>query len=98
MRKSIKISLIYADGAGATIVEARESDTPVGVLGHNSRTDALLYANMLHMGHSYKEEEAEKKRLYLKMNGRRLYMYALENVPKTIKAGLANPVKSLRTE
>ncbi|MFA5462938.1 MAG: ketoacyl-ACP synthase III [Dysgonamonadaceae bacterium] len=81
-------SLIYADGAGATIVEARESDTPVGVLGHNSRTDALLYANMLHMGHSYKEEEAEKKRLYLKMNGRRLYMYALENVPKTIKAGL----------
>lgn len=81
-------SLIYADGAGATIIEARESDTPVGILGHNSRTDALLYANMLHMGHSYKEEEAENKRLYLKMNGRRLYMYALENVPKTIKAGL----------
>lgn len=81
-------SLIYADGAGAAIVEARESDTPVGVLGHSSRTDALEYVSMLHMGTSYKKEEAEKKTLYLKMNGRRLYMYALENVPKTIKAGL----------
>ena len=81
-------SLIYADGAGAVILEARESDTPVGILGHNSRTDALLYANMLHMGTSNKEEEAENNSLYLKMNGRRLYMYALDNVPKTIKAGL----------
>lgn len=81
-------SLIYADGAGATIIEARESDVPVGVLGHNSRSDALHYAQMLHLEKSYKKEEAEKNNLYLKMNGRRLYMYALENVPKTIKAGL----------
>lgn len=81
-------SLIYADGAGACIVEARESETPVGILGHNSRSDALEYAQMLHMGPSYKEEEANTNSLYLKMNGRRLYMYALENVPTTIKAGL----------
>lgn len=81
-------SLIYADGAGACIVEARESETSIGILGHNSRSDALEYAQMLHMGPSYKEEEANTNSLYLKMNGRRLYMYALENVPTTIKAGL----------
>lgn len=81
-------SLIYADGAGACIIEACESDIPVGILGHNSRTDALQFAQMLHMGKSFKEEEAATDNLYLKMNGRRLYMYALENVPKTIKAGL----------
>lgn len=81
-------SLIYADGAGATIIEARESDVPVGILGHNSRTDALNFAQMLHMDRSFKKEEAETDNLYLKMNGRRLYMYALENVPTTIKAGL----------
>ena len=81
-------SLIYADGAGACVLEACESDTPVGVLGHNSRTDALDFAQMLSMGVSYKPEEAETGKLYLKMNGRRLYMYALANVPKTIKAGL----------
>ena len=81
-------SLIYADGAGACIIEARESETPVGILGHNSRSDALQYAQMLQMGLSFKPEEAATNKLYLKMNGRRLYMYALENVPKTIKAGL----------
>lgn len=81
-------SMIYADGAGAAILEARESDSPIGIIGHNSRSDALDYVNMLHMGYSYKPELAEKKDYYLKMNGRRLYQYALENVPKTIKAGL----------
>lgn len=81
-------SMIYADGAGAAIMEGRESDTPVGVIGHNSRTDALDYAYMLRMGPSYNAELAAKNDLYLKMNGRKLYMYALSNVPKTIKAGL----------
>ena len=81
-------SMIYADGAGAAIMEAVESDEPVGILGHNSRSDALEYVNMLRMGYSYKPELAAKKNFYLKMNGRRLYQYALENVPKTIKAGL----------
>lgn len=81
-------SMIYADGAGAAIMESRESDTPLGILGHNSRSDALEYANMLYMGYSYNPELAKKKIHYLKMNGRKLYQYALFNVPKTIKAGL----------
>ncbi len=81
-------SMIYADGAGAAVLEARESDEPLGIIGHNSRSDALDYVNMLHMGYSYNPVLAEKKDYYLKMNGRRLYMYALENVPIAIKAGL----------
>lgn len=81
-------SMIYADGAGAAIIEGVQSDTPTGILGHNSRSDALEYVNMLRMGYSYNPELAEKKNFYLKMNGRRLYQYALENVPKAIKAGL----------
>lgn len=81
-------SMIYADGAGAAIMEARESETPIGIIGHNSRSDALDYAYMLKMGYSYNTELAKKGDYYLKMNGRRLYQYALENVPKTLKAGL----------
>ena len=81
-------SMIYADGAGAAIMEGHESDTPLGILGHKSRSDALDYVQMLRMGYSYNPELAEKKDYYLKMQGRRLYQYALENVPKTIKAGL----------
>ncbi len=80
-------SMIYADGAGAAIVEAVESETPVGILGHNSRSDAIEYVNLLRMGASYNSELAQKDELFLKMNGRRLYQYALENVPKTLKAG-----------
>ncbi len=81
-------SMIYADGAGAVIMEGVESEMPVGVIGHNSRSDAVRYVNMLRMGYSYKPELAERKSFYLKMNGRRLYQYALENVPKLIQAGL----------
>ena len=81
-------SMIYADGAGAAIMEGRESDTPLGIMGHNSRSDALDYVQMLRMGYSYNPELAKKKDYYLKMQGRRLYQYALENVPKTVKAGL----------
>lgn len=81
-------SMIYADGAGAAIVEAAETETPSGILGHNSRSDAIGYVNLLKMGYSYHPEKAKEEELYLKMNGRRLYQYALEHVPKAIKTNL----------
>ena len=40
-------SMIYADGAGAAIVEAVESETPVGIIGHNSRSDSMDYVNYI---------------------------------------------------
>ncbi len=81
-------SMLYADGAGAVIMEAKESDTPTGILSHITRSDTLLYSKMLYMGKSYKITENNKDDFYLKMNGRRLYQYALENVPPTIKIAL----------
>ena len=81
-------SMIYADGAGAAIVEAVESDVPVGILSHATRNDSLEFSQMLRMGLSYKQEEATKKKLYLKMNGRKLYQYALEFVPQAIRKSL----------
>lgn len=81
-------SMIYADGAGAVVMEAVESETPVGIIAHGSRSDAIDYVNLLHLGHSYNKELAKQEDLYLKMNGRRLYQYALENVPVAIKAAL----------
>ncbi|PHQ28751.1 3-oxoacyl-ACP synthase III family protein [Leeuwenhoekiella nanhaiensis] len=81
-------SMIYADGAGATILEARESETPVGILAHKTRSDTYRYAEMLTMGCSYNVTPQNEADLYLKMNGRRLYQYALETVPLSIKACL----------
>ena len=81
-------SMIYADGAGATILEGRESESPVGILAHKTRSDTYRYAEMLTMGCSYNVTPKNQDNLYLKMNGRRLYQYALETVPLSIKACL----------
>jgi len=43
---------------------------------------------MLHMGKSFKQDEVTGENLYLKMNGKRLYQYALDTVPQAIKACL----------
>lgn len=80
--------MIYSDGAGATILEARESETPKGILAHKTRSDTFEYAKMLFMGKSYKADVCNPDDLYLKMNGRKLYQYALSTVPQAIKACL----------
>jgi len=80
-------SLIYSDGAGATIIEAVESEEPVGVLSHLSRTDAKDLAHMLWMDKTY-NNEVEDNGIYLKMQGRKLYNYALTTVPQTIKTAI----------
>jgi 3-oxoacyl-[acyl-carrier-protein] synthase-3 len=81
-------SLIYADGAGATILEAHE-DGDTGFLAHAARSDTLEHSKMLFMGHSYKEEVFLES-LFLKMEGRKLYKYALTNVAGAIKEAIQN--------
>jgi len=81
-------SMIYADGAGAVILEGKESDTPIGILAHKTRSDSFAYSNMLHMGYSNNPDYKKKNDLFLKMNGRKLYQYALEKVPQAIKSCL----------
>ncbi len=80
-------SMIYSDGAGATILEAIESDKPVGIISHSSRTDTFNEAFYLWMDKSYKPNH-EGNDLYLKMLGRKLYNYALINVPLNVKKSL----------
>jgi 3-oxoacyl-[acyl-carrier-protein] synthase-3 len=80
-------SMIYADGAGATILEAVRSDKPVGILAHAARTDSIDHAYMLWMGHSY-DPLHHGDELYLKMDGHKLYEYALKTVPLVVKESL----------
>jgi 3-oxoacyl-[acyl-carrier-protein] synthase III len=85
--------MIYADGAGATILEAVTSDRPLGILSHAARSDTREHAYMLWMGKSYDPDHAGDE-LYLKMDGHKLYEYALKTVPLVAKesvekAGLA---------
>ena len=78
-------SMLYADGAGATVLEAKKSDNPIGILAHKTRSDTLSYSKMLYMGKSYKTDNENKDDFFLKMNGRKLYQYAIERVPQAIK-------------
>lgn len=78
-------SMLYADGAGATIFEGRESEYPIGVLAHKTRSDTLSDSGMLFMDRSYNPDVANKDDIFLKMYGRKLYQYAIEKVPAAIK-------------
>jgi 3-oxoacyl-[acyl-carrier-protein] synthase-3 len=80
-------SMIYSDGAGATILEGRPSEKPVGILSHAVRTDSIQHAYMLWMGHSY-DPEHRGDELYIKMDGHKLYEYALKTVPLVAKESL----------
>lgn len=84
-------SMLFGDGAGAVILEAVHSETPVGILCHKTITDAVDKSEYLKMGPSLNNED--KKRIYVKMQGKSVFKYAMEKVPYAIdqcikKAGL----------
>lgn len=79
-------SMIYSDGAGATVLEAKEDNEDVGILSHHARTDAKKEAFYLRMEPSFNENHDDT--LYMKMDGRKLYQYALNNVPGVVKTSL----------
>jgi 3-oxoacyl-[acyl-carrier-protein] synthase-3 len=80
-------TMIYADGAGATIVEAVESEEPTGILSHSSRADSVNFWNLLTNGSSF-NPEFEGNDQFIKMSGHRLYVYALTYVPGVVKDSL----------
>ncbi len=77
-------SMLYADGAGAVIVEAVRKRKPIGIVSHSSRTDSVKYAEMLTFGPS-NNPDADQSKLYVKMLGRKLYIYAINHVPEVVK-------------
>ncbi|HKK45765.1 MAG TPA: ketoacyl-ACP synthase III [Balneolaceae bacterium] len=79
-------SMIYSDGAGATVLEGRQSSSPVGILSHSTRTDTEEQAYYLKMDSSYNPDNNDS--LYMKMNGHKLYQYALTHVPPLVKRSL----------
>ena len=75
-------SMIFADGAGATIIEKSEYDG--GIISHNTASytdDEVFY---LYYGKSY-NPDLDKKTKYIKMRGRKVYEFALTHVPAAMK-------------
>jgi 3-oxoacyl-[acyl-carrier-protein] synthase-3 len=77
--------MIYADGAGATLVEATDRD--VGILAHVTRSDTYDHVNLLRMGESYNPKRNDHE-LFIKMDGHEIYKYAVRNVPQVVKKNL----------
>jgi 3-oxoacyl-[acyl-carrier-protein] synthase-3 len=80
-------SMIFADGAGATIVEARESEEKKGIIGHKALSHTTDEAYYIRLGASNFPDSDERVR-YIKMDGRKVYEYALTEVPNAMKACL----------
>jgi len=78
-------SMIYADGAGAVVVEATDQDA--GILSHITRSDTLDNAYLLWMGKSYNPNRNGND-LFMKMNGHEIYKYAVRTIPKVVKMNL----------
>ena len=80
-------SMIYADGAGATIIEASNDGT--GLLSYESATYSYEEANYLFFGNSFNKDLNPDVR-YIKMHGRKIYEFALSKVPQAMKNCLDN--------
>lgn len=76
-------SMIYSDGAGASIIEYTDEENQ-GILSHVSATYAYDEAYYLHFGESFNKEHDPDVR-YIKMQGRKIYEFALGQVPKAMK-------------
>ncbi|WMN07432.1 ketoacyl-ACP synthase III [Marivirga arenosa] len=79
--------MIFSDGAGATIVSASYDDDRKGILGFANRTDAAEELNYLAMGKSNKPGLEEEAR-FIKMKGRKIYEYALDEVAAAMQIAL----------
>lgn len=78
-------SMIYADGAGATLVEATVRNA--GILSHVTRSDTINEAYLLRVGKSY-NPDYNGDDLFVKMNGHEIYKYAVRTVPLVVKQSL----------
>ena len=90
--------MIFADGAGATIVEAIESDEKSGIISSAMMSHTGPEVDYRDMGKSY-HPDADPKVRYIKMDGRKIYEYSLNNVPAAMKIAMdksAIPAEDLK--
>ena len=79
-------SMIYSDGAGACILE-KGNDTNKGILSHAAQSFTYDEANYLFFGESNKIIPNINTR-FIKMYGRKIYEFSLNNVPNAMKIAL----------
>lgn len=78
-------SMIFSDGAGACVVESKpEEETNSGILNTSVQSHCNREAFYLYLGPSNFPGSDSRVR-YIKMHGRKVYEYAMKNVPVAMK-------------
>lgn len=78
-------SMIFSDGAGACVLEFENvENTGSGLLSHCTLSHCMDEAYYLYLGESNFPDSDPRMR-YIKMKGRKIYEYALKNVPQAMK-------------
>lgn len=78
-------SMIFADGAGAVILSASEQSA--GFLASHTATFSDIELDYIYFGTSNADRDNTRKR-FIKMNGRKIYEFALNEVPTAMKVCL----------
>lgn len=87
-------SMIYADGAGATILQLTEEEQKRGILSLAAQSFTEEEAYFLFSGTTYHPTKKDDN-LYIKMHGRKIYEFALNAVPKAMKAAFNQSGKQI---
>lgn len=78
-------SMIFSDGAGATVLEAKPTDEiKNGILSWSVQSHCVDEAYYLYFGKS-NFPDADSRIRYIKMKGRKVYEYAMLHVPAAMK-------------
>ena len=78
-------SMIFSDGAGAAVLEFKETgEQGTGILSASVQTHSLEEVDYINMGASFFPGSDPHVR-YIKMKGRKVYEYAMKHVPAAMK-------------
>lgn len=78
-------AMIFADGAGAVVLEGQESNQKIGIITHATLSHNGDEMSYLANGPSLNKDYQGPK-ISIGMRGRKVYEYALTNVPKLMKS------------
>jgi 3-oxoacyl-[acyl-carrier-protein] synthase-3 len=78
-------SMIFSDGAGACVVEYKETgDNGRGILAMTAQTYSMEEVNYIDMGMAFNPDSDPRIR-FIKMKGRKVYEFAIKHVPAAMK-------------
>lgn len=78
-------SMIFSDGAGAIVLQAKKHDKSIGIINHMSICDSNKEINFIMSNYLSLNSKYSNSTINIKMKGKKVYEYAIKKVPMIIK-------------